>query len=105
MTGNRPDGFTGVGSIEMLVVVVEQRNFPHAQHRGGGAQLGLADRRQRGRTRMLRIARRMAVITAALTARRRQHRDIDAFPGVPGQYPSDAERLVVWMRQNGHQSE
>ena len=97
------DGLAGVRAVEMLVAVVEQRHFAHAQHRRGGAQLSLTDLRQRQRAGMLRIVGTMAAVTAAVTARGGQQKDVDAFGRVFRERASHAQGFVIGVREHGHQ--
>ena len=57
VSDNGRDRLARVRAVEMLIAIVEQRDFAHTQHRGGGAQLRLTDVRQRQRAGMLMIVR------------------------------------------------
>src|SRR5215467_3884961 len=56
-------------------------------------------------SRMLASAARVPPVTATLTSRRRDDRRLDPFCGISGQRSADAERLVVGMREQGHELE
>jgi hypothetical protein len=73
------DSLPRVRAVQMLVVIVEQGNVAHAQHRRGRAQLGLTNLRQAHRAGMPMIVRGMAAVPAAFTARGGQQKDVDAF--------------------------
>jgi len=104
MTDDARDRIAGFGAVELLVVVVEHRHLAHSQHRCGGAQLRLTDYRQRHRARMPGIAGRMAAVAAAVAGRRGQQKDLDPFGCVFGERATHAQRLIVGMGEDGHQS-
>src|SRR5512136_2542254 len=76
---NDADHHTWVGAVEMLVAVIQQRDFAHAQDRRGGAQLGFTYARQRRRTWMLVILGSKTTVAAVVTARGSQQKNIDAL--------------------------
>jgi len=92
-----------VRRVEVLVQVVEQQHFSHPQHRRRRAQFRFADFRQRQRAGMLRIAGTMAAVTAGVAACGGQQKDVHAFGRVFRQRASRAQRLVVRVREHGHQ--
>jgi len=84
-------GLARVCVVELLVVVVEQRDGAHAQHRRSGAEFRFADPGESQRARMFMVGGTVAVITATVATRGCQQGDIHAFGGVFGEHPSNAE--------------
>ena len=76
MPDNLRDNLPRVDAIEMLVVMIEQGHFTHAQRRCRSAELRLADRREGRRARMLtRIsAPRRDILRARAFPKRSQKR-------------------------------
>ena len=102
MVHNRGDNLTWVRTVEMLVVVVQQRDFANTQRRGGSTQLRLTDVRQRRWTGVLRIAGTMATVAAAVAARSGQQKDVGAFGRVFRERATYPQRFVVGVREYGH---
>ena len=99
------DRVRGVGLVEQLILVLEERDFMDAQYGSRRFELLLTDPRQRVRTGMAGIALRMAVKPAALAARRDDQRHLDAFGRVLRDHPAHAHRLVVGVCQHRQQLE
>ena len=98
------DGLSWIRAVQLLVAVVEERHFAHAQDPRGGAQLRLTDLSQRLPAGMLRIVRTVAPVAAAVAARRGHQRDFDAFGSVLRERAAHAQGFVIGVREDRHQS-
>ncbi len=100
------DDLAGRGAIELLVVIVEQPTSSRTPSTAAAARSSrLADRRQRTGAGVRLVVWRMAAIPARVASRGSQQGHVDAFRRVLRQRSAEAQRLVVGMRQHGHQSQ
>ena len=93
----------GIGAIEMLIDVVEERHVADAEHARGGAQLLFADGAERLGTGVVRRSERMPHVAAALPARRGEEIRLDAGARGAHERPAEPERLVVRVRRRHEQ--
>ena len=105
LPGDPTDGLPGVGAIQPLVLVAEQRHVADAERAGRRVELGLANRGERGLARMFRCAAGVALVASALAKRGGHERRLHAFVRVPREHAAESKRLVVGVGQHGHQLE
>ena len=75
----------------------------HTEHGGSGTQLRLPHLRERFWTGMPGIVRTMTAVASAVAAGGGEQKHVNAFGRVLGERAADAERLIVWVREHGHQ--
>src|SRR3954470_23186989 len=98
------DDVARVRSIELLILVVEQRDLAYAQRRRGGAQLRLSNPAESRWSWMAIVARTIAAVAAAVSAGGGEQKDVHAFRAVFRERAPETQRLVVGMGEYGHQS-
>src|SRR5688572_2030880 len=86
--------------VDRTIRVAKHDDLAHAELACSGAELGLACLPDHGVDRPLRTGAE----AAALSARRRDEKRLDAFRRVPGQRPARPQRFVVRVGEDAHQS-
>ena len=101
MLGNNPPDLGVVHLVQLLVVVIEDRDILHPEYRCGGAQFALANRCQRGAARVSRVSRSMLSVPSCISSRRGKKKRLHALARVLRKRPARAERFVIRVREHG----